>query len=95
MVPTHDTIYSGMLANVQVTMFTFDTPTSKGVSFGLDAIQVVDNMNTARWDNQANPADGFAPLDPLDPLDPDDTDGRLKKPAAAAAAVVEDDDIPW
>jgi hypothetical protein len=82
MVPTFDTIFSGMVANVQVTMFSFDTPQAKGVSFGLDAIQVVDNTNVDRWDGQSDPAAWFSSLEDDDK-------------AEEVAGVEEDDDIPW
>jgi len=84
LVPTFDTIFSGMIANVQLTMFTFDTPQSKGVSFGLDAIQVVDNTNVERWDGQSDPAAGFSALEDED-----------KPETVAAGASEEEDDIPW
>jgi len=87
MVPTQDTIYSGMVANVMLTLYSFDTQ-SKGVACGIDGVQVVDNQNAERWDNRADVASAF------DALDPDDV--KNTKSAPVAVDVEEgDDDIPW
>ena len=87
MVPTNDTIYSGMVANVMLTLYSYDTQ-SKGVACGIDGVQVVDNQTAERWDNRADVGGAFEALDPDDVKNP--------RSAPVTADVEEgDDDIPW
>jgi len=88
MVPTNDTIYSGMIANVMLTLYSFDNQQSKGVACGIDGLQVVDNQTAERWDNRTDVSSAF------DALDPDDV--KNPRSAPVTADVEEgDDDIPW
>ena len=88
MVPTHETVFSGCLMNVSITIFSFNAPASKGVSCGLDGIQIVDN-NRDRWDGQSNANNLFAPLPGAE------EDSGFAAVAAEAETETAEDDIPW
>jgi hypothetical protein len=85
-VPTHDTLYSGCLLNVSVSIFTFDAAASKGVSCGLNGVQIVDNT-LPRWDGTVAASNMFTALPGAEPM------GSFQSLSADAQA--DDDDIPW
>lgn len=83
-VPTVDTLYSGMVANVMLTIYSFSGSQSKGIACGIDGVQIVDNQTAERWDNRVDAGAGFTALD-----------NDSFQSVAAGADAEEDDDIPW
>lgn len=87
--PTHETLYSGCKVNVILSIFSFDTNASKGISCGLEGIQIVDNT-LERWDGRANPGSMFAALPGAEA-----DSGFSAVSDDAPDSQNEDDDIPW
>lgn len=83
-----DDVYSGQECVALVHAFAYDTAGNQGVSFGLDAVQVVaDGERIGGFSKQAM-IDQF---DQLAPADPKVTDLFDKAPAASAQAPAESD----
>lgn len=84
---TSENIYSGCLVNVNLTIFTFDTAGSRGISCGLNGIQVIDN-NCERWDGSVDPNSMFQSVAGSEE---DAGFGGIDAPEEEGI----DDEIPW
>lgn len=83
--PTTDQVFSGVLANVVLTLYTFNFSGKKGVTAALEGVQIVDNVNVKRLDGGVDLSKEFTPLD----------DATEKDEAVAVDFGADDDDIPF
>ena len=83
-ITSEDDFYSGCKCNVAVSAYSYDNSGSKGVGFGINAIQVMEQGD--RWDGRVSALDVFDDLS-----DGEEESLGLDEPAT----VGEDDDFPW
>lgn len=94
---TEEVLFSGVLASVQLSIYSYDMPTAKGITASINAVQVVDNVNVERLGGNRDTSNVFEALD-------EDENPEMFKPAEAeqeeakqeeVSEEITDSSLPW
>ena len=102
---TTDVLFSGCIVNAQLSIYSYDMPTAKGITGSLEVLQIVDNVNVERLGNTVDVDNAFTALEEDEVLDKGPTLSVVKEGEPLPDSPAEEEmkevkevkeaDLPW